>query len=204
MPFFSFKDLLNLTSDPWNKIYNMMKLADGGDKNAQAQLKYVFHEAGRETLKTASSTFNDMALISLCIGFPEGTSVFGAVSTASELILVIDDFLNGNKKKGFAEGVVVAVSWVVNHKTKKIAEKVAGISVYVGNSGKYYEIGKRGAIKTKTALRKIIERDIASGYFGKEIAPVLASQIVEKAAEWLKEVLKIEESEEQEQEEKEK
>ena len=35
-------------------------------------------------------------------------------------------------------------------------------------------------------------------------APALASQIVEKVAEWLKEVFKIEESEEQEQEEKEK
>ena len=40
-----------------------------------------------------------------------------------------------------------------------------------------------GAIKTEEALRKILAKDIASGYFGEYIIPEIASQIVNIAVE---------------------
>ena len=41
----------------------------------------------------------------------------------------------------------------------------------------------QGAIKTEEALRKILAKDIASGYFGEYIIPEIASQIVNIAVE---------------------
>lgn len=45
------------------------------------------------------------------------------------------------------------------------------ISIHVGKTGRYYEIGRKGAIKTEAALRKLVTKDIASGYFGQNITP---------------------------------
>lgn len=55
--------------------------------------------------------------------------------------------------------------------------------ITVGSTGRYYEVGRRGAIKTEEALRKILAKDIASGYFGEYIIPEIASQIVNIAVE---------------------
>ena len=60
---------------------------------------------------------------------------------------------------------------------------MATIQITVGSTGRYYEVGRRGAIKTEEALRKILAKDIASGYFGEYIIPEIASQIVNIAVE---------------------
>lgn len=46
---------------------------------------------------------------------------------------------------------------------------------------------------TEAALRKLVAKYIASDYFGQNITPEIASQIVEKAAEGFKEALENEE-----------
>ena len=172
---------MNLTDDPINKIHNEMKLADSGDKNAQAKLNYIFHEAGRESLKQASSTMSDMAIISLCMGCPEGTAVFGSMSTACDLLLAIDDFITGNTKQGIKEGAVLIAGLAFSTGAEQGAKAISkGINITVGKTGKFYELGTRGAIKSEKALRKMIIKDIASGYFGTEIVPN-ANQIVDEA-----------------------
>lgn len=108
-------------------------------------------------------------------------------------VLVADDFIHGNIREGFTEGVILVASFAAGKGTEHLVGKVAGISITVGKTGRYYEIGKRGAIKTESALRKIVAKNIASGYFGQEISPEIASQIVEKAAKGFKEILKNEE-----------
>ena len=178
---FSLKDFLNYTNDPLNKLYNEMKLADSGDKNARENLNYIFHEAGRESLKHASSTMNGAAIVSLCIGLPEGTAVFGTMSTAFDFLLVADDFISGNKSKGVKDGVVLIAGVVFSAGAKQSTKAISkGINITIGKTGRYYEVGTVGAIKTGKALRKIILKDILSGYFGSEIIPN-AKLIVDEA-----------------------
>ena len=95
-------------------------------------------------------------------------------------ILAIDDIIHGNIREGLTEGAILVASFADGKGGEKIVQKVAGISIHVGKTGKYYEIGRKGA-------------DIASDYFGQNIPPELASQIVEKAAEGFKEALENEE-----------
>ena len=181
---FNIKDFLNLTNDPFNSIHNEMLASDIGDKNAQARLKYVFHEAGRETLKQASSTLNDMSIVSLCVGFPEGTAVFGNAAAACDLALAIDDFvtdlrnsetrgdyLNSAKNFGTKGGLIIA-GFAYGEVTKKGSEAISkAINVKIGSSGRFYELGHRGAIRSREGFRKLLMKDIASGYFGQEAIP---------------------------------
>ena len=107
-------------------------------------------------------------------------------------ILAIDDIIHGNIREGLTEGAILVASFADGKGGEKIVQKVAGISIHVGKTGRYYEIGRKGAIKTE-ALRKLVAKDIASDYFGQNITPEIASQIVEKAAEGFKEALENEE-----------
>ncbi|MBQ7673610.1 MAG: RHS repeat-associated core domain-containing protein [Alphaproteobacteria bacterium] len=169
---FSFKDFLNLTNDPHVKLYNEMLAADNGDKNAQARLKYVFHEAGRETLKQTSSTLNDMALVSLCIGFPEGAGVFGTAANVCDFALLLDDAFV-NKSSTLKKDALIFIAGVVYSEGTKFGGNALAksINITIGKTGKYYELGHRGAIKSERALRKQVVKDVDSGYFGKEVIP---------------------------------
>ncbi|MBB5218706.1 hypothetical protein HNP77_001075 [Treponema rectale] len=184
---FSFQDFINLldsAGDPSVKVYNEMRRADSGDEFAKARLKYIFHEASKETLKQASSKLSDMAIISLCMGFPEGTTVFGNAAGACDLALAIDslvtdlsnsknmsDCLNAAKNFGTTGSVVIAAfAW--GEVTKKSATAISNaINVKIGSTGRFYELGHRGSIKSREGFRKLLEKDIASGYFGQEIIP---------------------------------
>ncbi len=166
--------------------------ATKGDAHAQAHLKYAFHEAGREMLGEISEKSGYASLSFLAVGCPEGAGVFGAISMTADGILAVDDLIHGNIREGLSEGAILLASFTAGKGTEKIVQKIAGISIHVGKTGRYYEIGKQGAIKTEAALRKLVVKDIASGYFGQNIAPELASQIVEKAAEGFREATKNE------------
>lgn len=50
----------------------------------------------------------------------------------------------------------------------------------MGSTGRYYEVGRRGAIKTEEALRKLLVKDIADGYFGQSVIPN-ATSIIDQA-----------------------
>ena len=184
---FSFHDFINLldiAGDPTAKLYNEMKRADSGDEYAKANLKYIFHEAGRETLKQASSKFNDMAIISLCLGCPEGTTVFGTAATVCDAVLAIDslvtnlqnsktksDYLNAAKNFGIEGGIVIA-GIAYSKFTGWGANKISNaINVKIGSTGRFYELGHSGAIKSKEGFRKLLMKDIASGFFGQEAIP---------------------------------
>ncbi len=166
--------------------------AANGDEHAQALLKYAFHEASREMLYKVSDISGYASIAFLSIGFPEGAAVTGTISMIADGILTIDDFINGNYEEAITEGMILVMSFAASKGVEKIAQKVAGISIHVGKTGRYYEIGKRGGIKTAEALRKQIAKDIASGYFGQKIAPELASQITKQAVEAFNEALKDE------------
>ena len=169
---FNLKDFLNLTTDPFNAMHNEMLAADNGDKNAQARLNYVFHEAGRETLKETSSTLNDMALVSLCIGFPEGAGVFGTAANVCDFALLLDDAFV-NKSSTLKKDALIFIAGVVYSEGTKFGGNALAksINITIGKTGKYYELGHRGAIKSERALRKQVVKDVASGYFGKEVIP---------------------------------
>ncbi len=158
--------------------------ASKGDHYSQSILKYAFHEVSRETLKEASSKFSDLAIFSLCIGFSEGSLVFGSASTACDFILIIDnlitdlrnsetrtDYFNAVKRSIIDSGIIIA-GLTFSSLTKSGANKIStGITVKVGSSGRYYELGHRGAISSKEEFRKELIKDITSGYFGQDVIP---------------------------------
>ena len=180
-------------NDPSIRFMCTVDAALNGDVHAQKQLKYAFHEAGREMLNEISEKSGYATLVFLAVGCPEGAAVFDVISMIADGILAVDDIIQGNIREGLIEGAILVTSFAAGKGAEKIVQKVAGISIHVGKTGRYYEIGKRGAIKTEKALRKLVAKDIASGYFGQNITPEVASQIVEKAAEGFKEALKNEE-----------
>ncbi|MGP1544705.1 MAG: hypothetical protein ACTTIO_07180 [Candidatus Fimenecus sp.] len=53
--------------------------------------------------------------------------------------------------------------------------------------------GRRGALKTIDGIRKQFYKDLVEGYFGQEIVPEVASQMVDAV---MKEILKTEKVEE--------
>ena len=180
-------------NDPSIKFMCTVDAAANGNVHAQAQLKYAFYEAGREMLTEISEKSGYASLAFLAVGCPEGAGVFGVISMTADGILTVDDIIHGNIREGLTEGAILVASFAAGKGAEKIVQKVAGISIHVGKTGRYYEIGRKGAIKTEAALRKLVAKDIASGYFGQNIPPELASQIVEKAAEGFKEALENEE-----------
>ena len=155
--------------------------AANGDEHAQELLKYAFHEASREVLKDISEKSGYMSLVCLAIGCPEGSTFFGGVSIAADGILAIDDFIQGNYEQAKKEAVVLVAGIIISKGLEAGAKAISkSIHVTVGSNGKYYEIGRRGAIKTEKALRKLLAKDIASGYFGQEVIPN-APAIIEEA-----------------------
>lgn len=56
--------------------------------------------------------------------------------------------------------------------------KAASVEIAIGKNKHFYEIGRRGALKSADAIQKLVEKDIANGYFGKNISAELTSQVV--------------------------
>ena len=182
VPYITFDDFKSilLRLDPWAKLMNLMNKASNGDEGAQVILNYVFHEASREVLSEISEKSGYVSLAFLAVGCPEGAGVFNGISMAADGILALDDIIHGNIREGWTEGTILVASFAAGKGVGKIVQKVAGISIHVGKTGRYYEIGRKGAIKTEAALRKLLAKDIADGYFGQEVIPN-APDIIEQA-----------------------
>lgn len=175
-----FIDFLGLFGDPTVELYNEMKRADSGDQHAQARLKYVFHEVGRDLLGEISEKSNQASLVCLAIGLPKGSTVFGGISLLSDILLVIDDIISGNIQEGWNDFILIVAGFAVGKGVEKLTSRVATIQITVGSTGRYYEVGRRGAIKTEEALRKLLVKDIADGYFGQSVIPN-APSIIDQA-----------------------
>ena len=176
-----FIDFLGLFGDPTVELYNEMKRADSGDQHAQARLKYVFHEVGRDLLGEISEKSNQASLVCLAIGLPEGSTVFGGISLLSDILLVIDDFVHGNSTEAKKNVAVIIVGEISSDLLEAgVIALSKSIRITVGSTGRYYEVGRRGAIKTEEALRKLLVKDIADGYFGQSVIPN-APSIIDQA-----------------------
>ena len=176
-----FIDFLGLFGDPTVELYNEMKRADSGDQHAQARLKYVFHEVGRDLLGEISEKSNQASLVCLAIGLPEGSTVFGGISLLSDILLVIDDFVHGNSTEAKKNGIVIIVGKISSDLLEAgVIALSKSIRITVGSTGRYYEVGRKGAIKTEEALRKLLVKDIADGYFGQSVIPN-APSIIDQA-----------------------
>ena len=176
-----FIDFLGLFGDPTVELYNEMKRADSGDQHAQARLKYFFHEVGRDLLGEISEKSNQASLVCLAIGLPEGSTVFGGISLLSDILLVIDDFVHGNSTEAKKNGIVIIVGKISSDLLEAgVIALSKSIRITVGSTGRYYEVGRKGAIKTEEALRKLLVKDIADGYFGQSVIPN-APSIIDQA-----------------------
>ncbi|MGN0728448.1 hypothetical protein [Treponema sp.] len=159
-----------------------------GDAHAQAQLKYAFHEVGREMLGEISEKSGYASLACLAIGQPEGSAFFGGVSMVADGLLAVDDLLSGNYPEAAKNGIILLAGIVTPKVLKSGVNSFSkSIQITVGSTGRYYEVGHKGAIKTETALRKILAKDIADGYFGQEVIPN-ASFIIDEAVKIYKEL----------------
>lgn len=71
-----------------------------------------------------------------------------------------------------ANGSIIVVGLIYSPLQKYETSKIAkSINITVGKTGRFYEVGHRGAIKSEKALRKLLAKDIAAGYFGQEVIP---------------------------------
>ena len=174
---FNFKSLLDLTPDAFNRLFNEMKRADNGDKNAQARLNYVFHEVGRGYLTKINEASSVGELAFCMIGCPEAAAACSIVNALSGGFLALDDFYNGN----YASAIMETTIMVAGYKTGKLVgnavEKAAGVEITIGKNKHFYEIGRKGALKSADAIQKLVEKDIANGFFGKTSSEV-TSQVI--------------------------
>ncbi len=168
------------------QFFGLINQASMGNKSAQNTLKFAFHQANQEMLQDISDKSGKASLVFLAIGCPEASGAFGTVSMVADTLMGIDNIFNDNGKEGLSQLITVAASYGASKGVEQAVSRIANIQITVGKTGRYYEIGKRGAIKTEKALRKMVAKDIAKGYFGENIAPEMASQIVEQSVEAFK------------------
>ncbi len=146
------------------QFFGLINQASMGNKSAQNTLNYAFYQANKEMLKDLGDASGNASLVFLAIGLPEVSTVLGGIDTVSDAVLSIDKINNGNKNND------------LNTKIEGYIELGSSIGGIVAS-----EIGVKAI--TKKAIQKLVKKDIAEGYFGQNIAPELASQIVDKAGE---------------------
>ena len=168
-------------TDPSLKLMVVMDAASKGDVSAQAQLKWAFHEASREILSEISEKSASASVVCLAIGCPQGASFLGGISMTADGVLLCDDYLQGNHDELLKNGAIFVVGIISPFALKTGTKSISkSIQITIGTTGKYYEVGHRGAIKSEKALRKLLVKDIADGYFGQEVIPN-SQDIIEQA-----------------------
>ena len=169
--FWNFRDFMNFLGDSGDtsaKFYNLMKSADEGDEFAKETLKYVFHEVGRETLKEISEVSGYASVVCLAIGQPEGAAAFAWISTGADILLAFDDFRQGNCTESLKEGVIIVAGIITPVVIDKgVTSYSKSIKIIIGSTGRNYEISHM----SENALRKLLAKDIADGYFGENVIP---------------------------------
>jgi hypothetical protein len=130
-------------------------------------------------------------LVFLAVGAPEAAGISSGVGLIADGLLMLDDIVSGNYRDAIAEGFILVAGVVFNKAAGKLVDNVVdkAIRINVGKNGQYYEIGRRGAINTREALRRFVTADIANGTFGK-LNTEMAGQLLEKALKAFDELVK--------------
>lgn len=191
------KDFFRLTfeRDSLVRFGRLVEKASSGDSVAQDKVKYICHEASREILKEISEKSGYASWYFLAVGCPEGTGLFGGISTAADVALIIDDVFQGLKanssgdtekgsehlKQAKDDFIILTVvkfgGKVIKETNKYIGKKIV---ITVGKNGKDYPLD-RNMIKEKEAWLKLIIKDFANGYFGTEVAPAVFEEMIDKS-----------------------
>jgi RHS repeat-associated protein len=186
-----FFDLGSFVGDPFCRLLDLFHKADSGDQAAKAYLGMVWHQAGRKILEQTSDHSSKATLVFLAVGAPEAAAVSSAVGSIADGLLMLDDILSENYEDAFARGAIlvtgVVFDKVAGKALRSITDKAIGITV--GKTGRFYEIGRRGAIETKDALRRLITADIAEGVFG-QLSVEMAGQLLENSLKAFDELIK--------------
>jgi hypothetical protein len=184
-------DLLNIFGEPFARLFNLFHAADAGDESAKTYLSYLWHQAKRATLETVSDKSSTATLAFIAFGAPEAAAFAKGVGLVADGLLIIDDILSGNYRDAIGDGAILVAGFVFDKKIGELVDKIAdgAVSISVGRNRHFYEVGRRGAIKTKEALRRIVAADIARGVFG-DLSQEVAGQLLEKALEAFDEVMK--------------
>ena len=176
-------------------FFGLIDQASMGNKSAQNTLKFAFHQANQEMLQDISNVTGDASLAFLAIGCPEAAGALGTVSIVADILSAVDNYVNGEYGIANKQILLITGSMIASKSVENVARKIARVEIHIGKTSRYYEIGKRGAIKSEKALKKIIAKDIASGYFGENIAPEMASQIIKESVDAYKSITKQGENE---------
>ena len=195
IPVSSQEDLWNILSrvDSWAKLCNLFRSSDNGNEIAKQRVTYIFQSAGRQVLEEINSKSNDMTVIALAIGFPEGAAFFGTVANITETMMIADDFISGSTDKAIVEAEVLIAGVVLSKSISYGVGKISsGIMITVGSDRRYYELGKE--ITNEKALRKLLLKDLTSGYFGNEILPNVQT-IVDEAKKIYRKLEELENNE---------
>ncbi|MCL2805262.1 MAG: hypothetical protein FWD26_04925 [Treponema sp.] len=155
-----------------------------GNKAAQSQIRMIWKQARRQLLIDASRISSNASLIFLAMGAIQVSGVVGTITFTADLLLIIDDFLEGNYNGGIFNTTVLVAGFISKRifqgGIRYIGER--GIKISIGRNGRYYSLGRRGALRTKTAIKQQIQGDIANSEFGK-IAPSITEQLINKVTE---------------------
>lgn len=186
-----FFDFGAFVGEPFSMLLSLFRRADGGDQAAKSCLGAMWHEANRDVLKQVSDGSSKATLLFLAVGAPEAAAVSSGVGLVADGLLVLDDIISGNYGDAMVNGAILVAGVALNKAAGKIVNSVAdrAIGISVGKNGRFYEIGRRGAMKTKDAFRALVAADIASGVFG-DLIPEVSEQVLEKALKAFDESIK--------------
>jgi hypothetical protein len=182
----SFGDYFNILADniPSINLFRIINSALSGNKSAQAQVGYLWQQAGREILTNVSSRSSQATLVFLTTGAPEAAAVASGVGYIANGLLLLDDFLSENYESAFLDSSTLIAGVILNKGIGRGVERIAekGIKISVGKNGRYYSLDRRGAMGSRDAIRLLIAADIADSSFG-DLAPEVAEQLLNKAME---------------------
>ena len=176
------EDIINLLDSAgyrYARLFNLFRAAGSGDQEARAYLGYLWHQAGLDVLQTLSNVSAKASIVFLVIGMPQIASGVATVGLVADSLLVLDDLLNSNYSNALLDGAVIIAGVVlktnVEMGVRRISEK--GLKISIGKNGRYYSMGRRGAMQSKRAIRSLIAADIANSVFG-NLAPEFANRIL--------------------------
>lgn len=142
----------------------------------------IMHTFSREEIERINNSASAATLVFLAVGLVPGAKVSGVISTITSAMLVADDFANDN-----VVGVIIGISAIVlgrvgrNFVQEGIdrAIREGGLKVIVGRTGRFYSANRRGAIARRDVLERELNRDLASGVYGR-LAPEVTRQIISR------------------------
>jgi len=164
------------------RLLNMIQAAGNGDQSARTHLDFIWHKARRDTLITLSNNSTTATFVFLAYGAVPLAKISSAVGLVADIALTFDDFISGNHIDGFVSAGFVVAGLLLNSGATTGVNAIIerGIRINRGRNGLFYSKGRRGALKTRDAITRLIRADIAAGKLG-EITPIVAGEIIDMA-----------------------